>query len=361
METINMFDANTNSSAILPGQGTETIPAPGVSMFERIQRFKNIYVRHQQVEKVERDLKNLFKYGTVGTSTGPANCYLLTGETGWGKSTLLRNFANQHPLQFPPGRNVCQVLYIELKGTASLKDVALTLLNGLKATYPRSANEKELTRLAAFHLRAQEVKIVIIDEAQNFVDQANKKFSYPAAEWLKGLLNEGACAFVFAGMPAARLIYDCTEQLERRSLGSAELTSFDWKKDENLAQFQEVVAYLLNNLPSRHELSADDPRLVYGLIAISRGRVGMLVDFLAKTCIYAAEDGTECVKLCNLADAAERLRPRRDPLWQNLFELDEIELEKELQRLRGDAGQKGRALKIRRGNRQPKLEDIHLN
>lgn len=85
-------------------------PTPGiaaqVSAFERIREFKRIYVRHRQVQEVEKDLENLFKFGTVGTENGSAYCYLMTGETGWGKSTLLRRFANQNKVRYLPEGNV---------------------------------------------------------------------------------------------------------------------------------------------------------------------------------------------------------------------------------------------------------------
>lgn len=329
-------------------------------LLARLHAFKRIYVEHAQVKSVETDLENLFKYGKVGTENGSAFCYLLTGEPGWGKSTLLRNFANRHKPQFLPAQTIRPVLYVELKGTAKRKEVAEKLLNALGAPYSPNASERALTQLALLHLRSQKVQVVVLDEAQTFVDQETLKFGYASAEWLKGLLNAGVCAFVFAGMPAARAIYDLDEQFQRRSFGSRELVAFDRKKEVEMEDFSDIVQHLVGNSPLPHTLGVCDEGLVLAFFAVARGRVGMLVDFIVKASVFAAEDGRKKLTVENLAEAAARLKPLADPKWQNPFLLTPDELSAELDRIDLLRGIGGLRLNLRRGKRKPRMSDVFV-
>lgn len=329
-------------------------------LFARVQAFKNIYVNHPQVVAVEKDLESLLTYGKAGTVNGSAYCYLLTGEPGWGKSTLLRNFAARHKVQIMPEGNVRPVVYVELKGTAKRKDVAERLLTALGASYPGRASERELMRLVLHHLRAQKVNVLVLDEAQTFVDQETLKFSYASAEWLKGILNEGACALVFAGMPAARAIYDLDEQLQRRSFGSRELGGFDRQRDSEMEMFRFILHHLLDNAPLKHELEVGR-ELELAFHASTHGRVGMLVDFIVKACIFAAGEGRAVIGLQDLVEAADRLRPLSDRAWRNPFSLDWVDLLAEMARVDEARQTGGVRLNLRRGKRKPRMSDVFVD
>lgn len=236
--------------------------------------------------------------------------------------------------------------------------MAISLLDALEAPYPRNANEKQLTGLVTHQLRGQGVRVAVLDEAQNFVDQESCTFSYKVAEWLKGLLNEGACAFVFAGMPASRAIYDLTEQIDRRSAGSVELADFSCLQPDDMQAFRQILQHLLNKspLPVDPSLTASDLGLAFH--AVSRGRIGMLVDFIAKACIFALGDGSDSLGINDLVEAAFKLRPSGDPAWRNPFSLPHGQLQDEVERL--EEGRKTGALRLnlRRGKRKRRVSDV---
>ncbi len=354
-------DLQAALAGLIEGELGNKVSKEEDSLFARLQAFKRIYVRHSQVATVETDLESLFKYGKVGAENGSACCYLLTGESGWGKSTLLRNFANRHKAQFLPLVTIRPVLYVELKGTAKRKEVAERLLNALGAVYSPNASERALTQMVLHHLRGQKVQVVVLDEAQTFVDQETLKFGYASAEWLKGLLNAGVCAFVFAGMPAARAIYELDEQFQKRSFGSRELVAFDRHREDDVEDFRDILVHLLSNCPLPHDLDGNEAELVLAFFAVTHGRVGILVDFLVKACIYAAEDGREKLDIEGLADAAARLKPLSDMDWANPFLLGPGELEADLERIDEVRRTGGLRLNLRRGKRKPRMSDVFVS
>ena len=322
-----------------------------------VEALKNVYFSHPMVTQVEADLARLLKYGTVGGATGASTfSYLLTGESGCGKTTILRRFLDEHPMRVEGGRDIYPVLYVEVPAEATKKGLAACILASLGVTIRGVATENKLLSLVLHHLREQGVRLLILDEAQNLVDQRSRAFNYKVTEWLKSVLNAGICSLVLVGMPEAELVYRFNEQLERRSFGNRRMRAFSFRDETEWKTFVALAEALLSEMGLEVGFDRDRIEVMMALRLQSGGRLGRLADFLVTAAVITLEEGRDRVDEEVFLAAAEQLARRFDPKWRNPFACSADDL---LERLAADeAPTTGVRLNLRRKARVPKQADI---
>ena len=344
-------------SATQPETAAEQDP-----VVDTVLGFKRRYLRYPAVNQVEADLARLFKYGSLGRQTGTsASTYMLVGDPGSGKTALLRRFCQAHPMRQEPERDVHPVLYVEVPPRTTRKALAERILAALGAPVPSNATEIRLTARAVDNLRKQDVRVLVLDEAQHLVIPEKRRLNYEAADWVKGIANSGACAVALAGVPDAWEAYLYNGQLRRRSFGNRRLSAFrvtdgrEWRTFRGLLKaFDKVLPF---GEPSNLGAELTALRLhrqVFGLI-------GRLSDFLVVATILGLEEGAPCLTDEVLGEAAQQLADIADPNWTNPFDMDEealrdaaVRAEEERAILAGVARPTG----LRRGKRALTQRDV---
>ncbi|MFC0386799.1 TniB family NTP-binding protein [Muricoccus vinaceus] len=213
------------------------------------------------------------------------------------------------------------------------------------------ATEADLTRILVHHLREMGVRLLILDEAQHLTDSETGRFAYVTADWFKSLANSGI-ALVIAGTPEAALAYSLNEQLERRSMGSQKLSSFEWDGGDEGSHWITLLRGLLTKVPlddASYLLCGDVPHRLH---LATGGYLGRLVDFLSLVIMEAGKRGAYVVDRELLMAVEERRRNFQNPDWLNVFALVSLEGYEPPSR---DTTRKTR---IRKGKRRPRQQDI---
>ena len=337
----------SNSHELSGRMKRDTICSTG----EMLAKFQRMYLRHNQILDIEDDLECILAFGPPEEGVDrPARTYLLVGDSGAGKSTILKRFWNQHAVVSEELRERMDVVYSEVPAAATRPGTMRAILTALGVGVSSRATEADLTRILVHHLRGMGVRVLILDEAQHLVDRETGRFAYATADWFKSLANSGI-ALVIAGLPEAALAYEHNVQLERRSMGSQRLRGFEWDGDDE-GDWMTLLRGLVGRLPLADTsclLTGDIPHRLH---MVTGGYLGRLVDFLSLVIMEAGKRSLTGVSRELLMTVEERRRDVQNSDWLNVFAL--VSLDGYQPPLRDTS----RRTRIRRGARRPRQQDI---
>ena len=298
-----------------------------LTSIQKVTAFKNAYLRSPLLAQVEKDLERLFDYGQVGAQSGTsANTYMLVGAPGSGKTGALRRFENRHPKVQEAERDVYPVLYVEVPPCTTRKALAERILQALRAFVPANSTESRLTEKVRKHLRDQGVKVLVLDEAQHLTNPDRRRLNYEAADWVKGIANDGTCSVVLAGVLEAWEVYRYNGQLRRRSFGNRTLTAFRVSERGGLHAFRGLLDKFEEILPFDERSNLKDDLTALRIHRQVGGLIGRLSDFLAAALVLALEEGLRCLTPDVLREVAIQQCPLDNPDWQNPFDMNRNEL-----------------------------------
>ncbi|MGG5823650.1 TniB family NTP-binding protein [Falsiroseomonas sp. HW251] len=334
------------------------------------------YILSPQVQAVANDLDCMLAFGPPEPgSKRPARTYLLIGESGAGKSTILKRFLERHPPVADRLGDIMQVVYAEVPAAGTKIAAMRALLEALGVRLRTRETEADLTRLLVTHLRGMGVRVLILDEAQHLLNRRTGYFAYELADWFKSLANAGI-ALVIAGTPEAAMAFNLNEQLARRSMGAQCLRPFVWngsdagddtpdgggKADDNApdgdsnesdgTDWLELLTALSKKIPlqdAKYLITDDMP---HRLFWATGGYLGRLMDFLADVVMEAVMAETEVIDRDLLMLVEERRRDFQNPDWVNVFQIAS------LADYEPPTRDTSRQTRLRRGRRMPRQADI---
>jgi len=183
--------------------------------------------------------------------------FLITGESGAGKSRAIERMLAQNPALQSHARSfgvVKPVISVSLTGPCTLKILGRMILR--EAGYPirQKIEQGELWDMLPQLLHVKKVLIIHIDETQHMLrhtesDQERKNL----AKAFKGVMNYKAwpISFIMSGMPGTTELARLDEQIERRA-------SFAFLPDISLPDERELVVRIIQQLSDVACLDAGD-------------------------------------------------------------------------------------------------------
>lgn len=226
---------------------------------------------------------------------------LVLGESGMGKTTLLRKFERNHarPFDRVAGVEPRSVVAMRMPHEPTEGAFVAQLLTALHA--PSTALAPRLPwvrRETAFRLlREVGARVLVIDEINSLlVGTARQQRLF--LQLLRFLSNELSVALVCAGVPEARHALLSDPQLRGRF---ADVELEPWTPDADLQRF---VNRLVASLPLRRPSAVDSPRIRRLLAERAGGITLNLTKAVERAAIAAIRSGRECLDLAGLEDAA---------------------------------------------------------
>lgn len=296
--------------------------------------------------------------GSMGTS---ASVFLLTGPSGSGKSRLLQMFAARYPRD-TTGENgdVSPVVYVQLSGNCTRSTLIKMCLNALHVRYSTRATAGTLMELLLHHLREQKVEILIIDEANHLMNLRDQALDYEAADVIKTILNEQACSMVVSGLPATKTIFSNNSQLERRVGKAIDLSPF-FKSEQERKVFGLTIKRYAEHVKEKTGIDASCLHVPLNILRLQHHSDGLpprAFDIIfdgVKKCIFSRSAD---LTLDTLHEVAEAKKVLKDEDWENPFEMQEENLL--VNAYSKSLRDTGRAIRISRRKREPKLKDVGL-
>ena len=141
---------------------------------------------------------------------------LLVGDSGTGKSTLLKKFISAYPRVEHLEFTEVPVLYTEVPSKISIKSLAGLMLLNLGSEYWSRGDEVDRTYQLVQLIRACKCRIIILDEVNHLVDRGGAKTNYAIGDWIKQLGTSANTSIVLAGTLRAKQLLWTNAQLASR-------------------------------------------------------------------------------------------------------------------------------------------------
>lgn len=283
-------------------------------------RSNNGFIAYPRLQDAYREIDDL---RCTGRNDEGANCQLLTGPTGVGKSVLIRQYVSAFPMRSEPERDVRPVVLVQTPDRGRSKWIAEALLRQLGDPKPTQGTEEDMKGRVYHLLQEQRTELVIFDEVQHVA----RRDLYEAADFFKGLLNNGGCPILLAGLPDAIDLLRANDQLDRRSRPMIRLPAFDWFDEGD----REIFRSLLKTLERLRAKEIAPCGLASLPVAVRMhlasggvfGRVTQLQDRVAQLNRMTGEMGTTLDLLARAYEEFAQQKPHDYPR-ENPFRIREL-------------------------------------
>lgn len=225
--------------------------------FEAYSRLRHNIIFHPGFQSAFRQLIDAYeRMRLVGVGTN----ILLVGQSGTGKTTLKNRFLTEYPPVTKRDRIIRPILAIDTPALPTVKNVAEAMLVELgDPAFARGSAIDKTSRILRY-LEISEVRMLILDETQHFIDQGNVRTPREVSDWLKSLIDKARISAVLIGLPRTAELLDVNEQLRRRFNERIVLEPFNLSDAKSLSGFISflIEADKLIALPERCEFRDKD-------------------------------------------------------------------------------------------------------
>lgn len=212
--------------------------------------------------------------------TGLTKNYWVVGPTGTGKTTLMDMLVKEFPPVERGDRKSVPVLAVNIPALPTIKNLAEEMLVQLgdPIFYRGSAIDKTIRIL---HLiKACDVKLILFDEMQHFVDRGHKRAPAEVADWLKTLIDKALVSTVIMGLERTQIILDANEQLRRRFCRRVDLKPFDLECPTSRSHFLGVIKKIDEALAMSSRLDLQQNGIVRQLHFATNGTMDYMVKLM---------------------------------------------------------------------------------
>jgi hypothetical protein len=280
-----MTTPNKPKFPVLNGQ-----PASFKDIRNRKEHVKKIIVGHPKYKAIYDRLNetHLFSVG----STQPDGVFL-SGLTGVGKTTLLKDYAESYPRKRIKGYTIVPILYFKVPVGATPKSVASQALYELgDPNFERGTLVQITARLLNF-VKACKVEMIIIDEFQHLIDRETSNVLKNASDWVKTFMEEAGIPVVICGMPESKGIFEWNSQIDRRFCIRHTLEAFNYSTKEDQIEFRTFLKSVDKELPFDEQSYLADPQISEKFYYATNGIPFYIMKILEEATIWAAKNGSD--------------------------------------------------------------------
>lgn len=217
-------------------------------------------------------------------------CLLLYGDTGMGKTKIVRKFLRDHPASFDRGTGVTTmpVVAMQMPAEPVERDIYGELLAALGAPGPTDGATHRLKEVCRRLLRSMNVRMLIIDEIHAMLAGSFRQ-QRVFLNAIRFLANDLRIPLVCVGTDLARQALLTDPQLAER------FEAFHLQRWNNDARLAQLLASLATILPLRRPSTLAKPVICRRVLELTDGvtvRVFRLIETLA---VEAIRSGDECI------------------------------------------------------------------
>lgn len=330
--TRKMVDAKTlvGKDGLYPDDIAEILANANPEKRAMLIKIGKAVINHDRYDRAMDWLNDLYEeYGT-GRETSAG---LLYGMPGVGKSTVLRKFAAKRAGPFETANGTVRpVVLIEVPANPKESSLFDAFLRALGVEHLCVGDVDDRKAAVETQLKAQHVHIVILDEATHVIEDRTEKFTKKAVRQLKEMLNKGTCQVVFAGTEELTGLHDVYDQIMRRDEGDFHLTPFDWKDEDDRAEWSDILDVVESVLTIPPSPPLSDGGRARKLHLATGGNINSLMKLLFRATAIAYDTGDEELTDPVFAEAFEFRRrgskndnpfgrPRRKPRKPTVSEM----------------------------------------
>jgi len=301
----------------------------------RRQALRHLFIARDIEERIVSVVKSAVRDRHLHAE---AQNVIITGETGVGKSEIMKRILAAHPEGRDPDTRcvVRPVLYVDVRNCSTPKAVAqamlvqLMTLNGEPlvdidklVNSVKSLGVPEITRRVKTQMMAQGVVLAMLDEFHNTVSDNGTDRLNRIANWVRDFAKsksrsaakpDGELAetivFVLIGTKKVELIVDPSLNDELASITPyrIKVDRYRYGSDEEKETFRALLADIDDELPFDEHAGLDEPSLAEKLHFATFGLLRQLGIIVVKAADLAIEDGSDRIREHHLHAAVELKR-----------------------------------------------------
>jgi len=266
-------------------------------------RIDNVLIMHSAFELAIDEIQMSFDGALLGSDP---TCIAIIGESRTGKTRVLEHFESRYP-QCRSEEGLCvPILHIKVHSKPTVKGLAEEMLHQIgDPLFDKGTENSKTIRLKKL-IRGAGTKLIILDEFQHFIDQANRKVQHHVADWLKILVDDTCVGLVVAGLPSSINVIQSNEQLARRFMAPIELRRFDWGVSEEQVEFRQLLFSLQESLAPFDLPELDSEEMSFRMYLASGGLIGFVIKILRAATTLAIHTNTMSIDLGMLHKAQQR-------------------------------------------------------
>ena len=292
----------------------------GVDIETRIRELRKIYIEHEDLSKAEQSidckafeienaqaLDDDFVYDPTATYGAGI---LVIGESGAGKSTFARRLCARHPPVFTETATHLPTVYMRVPSVPTEKSMGSALLEAMG--HPDRGGTATALRGRAIQLmRRCRVRRLIIDDFQD-IPATRIKGVQRMGDWLRAIIDATPCVVIAMGTPAALVVRDSNDQLQRRMQAIHHLLPFLYTSRDkatyldSLRRWFRLMASIDERLPMAEKSMLSSEELAPLLLTATNARFGHLSALLRQGVRCAVESGSERIEIPHLRTAFRR-------------------------------------------------------
>lgn len=279
------------------------------------------YPRYQtMLNKIEEHHQLSFE------SVQPDGLFLF-GETGLGKTTILRDYESNFPRKVIKGCTQIPILYIKVPVGATPKSVASTILLEMgDPNFDRGTETTMTARILSFVEKCK-VEMIIIDEFQHLIDSENDKVLNRASDWVKSLTEDvDKIPILVCGMPKSIKVFEINEQLDRRFCEKHSLEPFSYQSREDQIEFRAFINGIDRQLPFPEPSNLADPILSQKIFYATKGNPFYIKKLLEGATVSALKNGCDSITEDDLFIAFKSISLSTRPFVINPFNQENFNL-----------------------------------
>lgn len=258
---------------------------------EQLRGFSDCIVMHPIIKEIFNDFDELRENRYFQSDQ---QCMLLTGDTGVGKTHLIKHYIKRVSMTQNSATNTIPVLVTRISSGKGLDATLIQLLQDSElfgsSQRKRRGYKTDLRKKVVETLIKAKVELLIIREFQELIEFKGVKERQDIANGLKYISEEAKVPIVLVGMPWAERIAD-EPQWSSRIVRKRKLEYFSIKN--NPKYFRKYLMGLAKHMPFDTPPQLEDKHTTVALFAVCRGENRALRHFLTealKIAIAANED-----------------------------------------------------------------------
>ncbi|MGZ5434546.1 MAG: TniB family NTP-binding protein [Pyrinomonadaceae bacterium] len=285
---------------------------------DRIRLVENLYIHFPRNEKVLKAIKECHSHAKVCKQS---EGILIQGDTGAGKTTIVRLYMKDYPRKFTEEKTIVPVLYAQVPVPATCKNLVTSLLNAIGDPAAEKGTMISQTFRLRRYIEVCEVELIILDDFQHFQDRDSLKVLKTVSDWLKVLMDQTNVPIALAGLPYSNTILDAhgNEQLQRRFAVRVELGAFRYESSKERQDFRRFLNVIDEKLPLAEKSDLADPGTALCIYEATNGVVAHAMKLLRHATAIAVASNRERISLDILQRAYEERLAAYNPRKQNPF------------------------------------------
>jgi hypothetical protein len=228
---------------------------------------------------------------------------LLTGDTGVGKTTIVKEFVRRNPPHWEKSDlgdiKISPVKFVTLGRNAAPRDTLARIAKSLGIAQYNTLSEKKLIPEIIDKIISHKVRNFVVDESHH-LNQNRLDTKDDSRHIFKDISNHHPVGWTLVGMPGAEDAVKDELQLDSRFSNHIHIPHYDLVSKDNIQEFKRLLNSIDENSPFRNS-GFSNPDYFVRLFIASRGILRTLLRIIAYAGKYARMRNSPTIEIQDFA------------------------------------------------------------